>query len=261
MRRRTLLATIGSIGAAATLAGCSALDGSTAEGSPDGTGDGSAGAIDGQAQVTETEVHRQFIHVSADGEVETDADMAHVSVAVEATGEDAADVRDELAESIEAVREALEAYGLDEDQLSTGRFRIRESRNAVRYEGTHELSIEIYDVDAVGEVVDTAVDAGADSVGRISFTLTEETREDLRDEAIELAVENARAEAETIATAKGLEIVGVQEVTTSRGRVRAHRASTPMVALEADDAAAGTAIDDGPVTVSASVEITYRFEE
>lgn len=260
MRRRTLIATVGSIGAAATLAGCSALQGSTAEGTPnEGTLDG---AIDGEAQVTSTEVNQAFIHVSADGEVEAEADEAHVSVAVEATGEDAASVRSELAESIEAVREALESYGLEDDQMTTGRFNIRESRrDEIAYEGQHELSIEVYDVGAVGEIVDTAVDAGADNVGRISFTLTEETREELREEAIELAIENARSEAETIAAAKDLEIVGVQQVSTTPGRVSAYRASTPTVAMEADDAAAGTEIDDGPVSVSASVDITYRFEE
>ncbi|MFL9594350.1 SIMPL domain-containing protein, partial [Aeromonas schubertii] len=64
------------------------------------------------------------------------------------------------------------------------------------YEGAYAYRVEVADVDAVGRVIDTAVDAGADDVGRATFTLSEATREDLREIAIEDAMVNAEREAE-----------------------------------------------------------------
>jgi len=151
---------------------------------------------------------------------------------------------------------------LDDEQITTGRFDIREQRQSAGYRGFNEFQIETDDPDAVGEIIDTAVAGGADDVGRIIFGLSEDRRNELREEAIEVALDDARYEAEIIANAKNLTLTGVESVTTDPGRVSTHRA-TPDVAVEETDDAGGppTQIDQGLVSVSASVDVSYRFEE
>ena len=197
------------------------------------------------------------IETSGSGMVEEEPDLATMRVSVEETGSEAEDVRTRLAKRADEVRNALIDAGIDEDDVTTSRYDLGQQRRGTGYEGSHRYQVTVRDVDEVGRIVDVAVDAGADDVGRIQFTLSEATREDLRGMALERAVEDARNDAESIAAAKGLEIVGVVSVSTDDGRVSPLRVQYDM-ADEAGDA--GTEIDEGPVTVSASVTVVYGFE-
>lgn len=254
MQRRTLLATAGA-GIAAGLAGCL----STAQ---EPESNPNTDATDGSGAT---------LGVSGHSEVTRAPDVAELSVAAVVEGDDTAAVRDELAERSASIRESLLAAGIDDDDVTTATYRIREDRDRRppreapeereerrddrRLRGVHEYAVTVRDVDAVGEVIDAALDAGAEDVGRIRFTLSEAARDEAREEALRLAVADAREEAEVVVDAKGLEIVGVESVSTDRVRVGPVRADYREVAE--DDA--GTVIDEGDVTVGASVEVVYRI--
>ncbi len=214
------------------------------------------------------------IDVSGVGEIEAEPDLAIFHASVEARGEDAAAVRDELAERGDALYNALVEYGLDEEAITTGSYDIRERVDRRRleeeradpdseddleeytyYQGSHTLTVEVSDVAALGEVIDTAVDAGADDVGRIQLTLSEERRDELREDALSHAIDDANDEAAFIA----------EEVDASLGEATRVDASGPdvtpaRVSYESDDGAgASTQIRPDDVTVRAQVEITYRM--
>lgn len=263
MRRRQFITATGAVGAGLASAGCTSVEAIPAIGRGEPTAS-STGVTDTSAQVEDTTMAGQYIHVGATGQIEADPDTASIGAAIEATGDSASGVRDELATRTETLREELLDSGLEDEQLTTGRYDIREDhRTEGQYRGISQLRIEIDDVDAVGEVIDTAVAGGADEIDRVVFGITDGTRTELREQAIELAVENARREAEVVASAKGLTITGVQEVSTDSGRVRPYHARVgDGAAMEtADDGAPPTQIDQGTVTVSANIEVTYRFEE
>ena len=251
MRRRTFL-TAAAAGTALTLAGCLSHGSETTERDPL-----SAAGI--EAEVDESNA-TATIQVAGTGTAEAEPDVAVLSVTVEESGDDAESVRAGLAERTERLRDALTDAGVDEEDVTTRRYDIRERRRSPGYEGIHAYEVEVEDVDAVGEVIDTAVDAGADGVGRVSFTLSDDRREAVREEALEEAVDAARSEAEVIASAKGVELVGVVTVSTTGTDLRPHRG--PAVATDdvADEAAAATEIDEGPVSVSARVEVVYAIE-
>ena len=257
MQRRTLLVGCGTA-AATALAGCLG----SAEESPEPSGDSTRSVV-----------------VSETGEVEAEPDLAVLQTAVEASGEDAGSVRDELSERADELREALLAYGIDEDDVTTRRFRIRERIDRRRmeadgvepdsreeaeeylyYEGTHAFTVEIRDVDAAGEVVDVAVDAGADDVGRVEFTLSEARRDELREQALEEAIENAGAEAEFVAGELDATIVEATTVDTGGGGVRSVRADAEMAAAPTpDDDAPPTELHPDEVSVRATVDIRYEM--
>jgi len=241
---RRLTALIG-IAALVALAGCSGLAGTASP--TDG----------GEAQL------ERSIEVTAAGEATSAPDRATLRVGVTATGSDARAVRDELAAGDEELRAALAEWGLAADAIRTERYDVRESYetrddpNRTRYEGVHQYAIEVDDVDAVGEVIDVAVDAGADRVQRIQFGLTEETEREVREEAISKAMSNADDDAAALANASGLEVSGVYEVSTAQSR------SSPYVAESYDaaaggDAGASTAVESGDVSVRVTVNVVYE---
>ncbi|MFW6000550.1 MAG: SIMPL domain-containing protein, partial [Halorubrum sp.] len=212
----------------------------------------------------ETQLERS-IDVTAAGEATSAPDRATLSVAVTATGDDADAVRDELDAGDEELRAALTEWGLGDDDIRTEEYDVRESYetrddpNRTRYEGVHRYAIELDDVDAVGEVIDVAVDAGADRVQRIQFGLSEETEREVREEAIATAMSNADDDAAALANASDLDVVGVYEVSTSES------GSSPYVTRESEAAAGGadggdasTAVETGDVNVRVSVDVVYE---
>ena len=214
-----------------------------------------AGQVDTNADGTAT------IQVNAAGQVEAEPDQAIVRVAVVATGEDATTARDRLAENVSELRAALRQAGIADDQIQTAFFDISQERRETPdggepagYRATQAFEITLSNVSRVGEIIDVAVNNGANRVDGVQFTLAEETRRQLRADALREAVNNARGEAEVLANASELRITGIDVVSTAGGDVQPFDART--VSAEAADA--GTTIEPGPVTVTASVTVAYN---
>jgi len=238
MNRRQFIATSG-IGVTAVLAGCTGSASQTGETTHSGE--------------TETE-----ITVSTDGSVEAEPDRATVSVGLDASGSTAEDVRDELASRSEPLTDALTDVGVPSENIEEGRFRITPTRDGDAFEGSRSFQLTIDDVDRVGEVVDAAIDAGADDIGRVNFGLQDDTREALRDDALDDALANADSEAAHIAANRGGERAGTIAVTTDDVSVGGLRYEADAVA-ESDDEPQ-TEFDADPIEVDASVTVTYGFE-
>lgn len=226
---------------------------------------GVAGALalsSGSASAGQAAPSQQSITVSADGEVEAQPDQAIVRVAVSATGDNSTAVRDEIASQSQSMRAALEEYGLDSDAIRTAHYDIRQERKRTpegteygQYHGMHAFEITVDDTDAAGEVLDVAVNNGADRVMGVSFTLSEEKREDLYQDALTKAMANAETRAQTLADAGDLTVTGTHTIVSTDTRYRAYE--TEAVAY-AGDAAGGTSIESGAVTVTADVRVAYN---
>ncbi|PGF15593.1 SIMPL domain-containing protein [Natrinema sp. CBA1119] len=260
MDRRQFLAA-SSIGLTTAVAGCagSPLSSGDAGTEPDDEpGSNSDTAPESESSATDADGE---ISVSASGEVEAEPDRAIVSLGVEASGESAEAVTDALSSGAKALRAAFDDLEIPEENVEEGQYRVypARGRNADGFEGRHSFRVAVAEVDRVGEVIDGAVEAGADDVGHVSFTLTEETRSELRKDAIDAALSNADEEAGHVADNRGVELEGTTAVTTGDVQVNSVRRETAAT----DDAASGgappTEIDAEPVSVSASVTVTYAF--
>jgi uncharacterized protein YggE len=199
------------------------------------------------------------ITVSATGDVETSADEALVRVAVVSTSQNVSVARETVAENASSMRDALAELGVADDQIRTDSYDIYRDRYG--YEGDREeapyravqsFTITLSNTSLAGPVVDAAVNGGASEVRGVQFTLAEETRDDLREQALREAMNRSRAEADVIANSSGLVVTGVRTASTT---------NVDRTAVTYDTAAAeagGTQISSGPVTVSASIEVTYN---
>ncbi|MFW6320265.1 MAG: SIMPL domain-containing protein [Halohasta sp.] len=226
----------------------------------------------GNAQTGGGSNDTRTITVSNAGEVTAEPDLAILRVSVEATGADAETVRSELAERSDRLHDGLVDAGIPEDRITTDRFDIRERPDrregespederesgdggSRRYEGTHAFRVEVTEIDTVGDVVDTAVEAGADSTGRIEYTLSEDKRAERREEALESALGAAREEATFVASEVDASVVDVRSVDTSDGRV-----SPVSREVAAEDDSGDTELRPDDVTVRATATVTYTIE-
>lgn len=202
------------------------------------------------------------ITVRATADAAAPPDLALVRVAVVETAPDADAARQRVATNASELRAALRELGIEDDQVRTTYVHLGpveegagDGRSVAGYRAAHGFEIEA-PVDRAGAVIDAAVSNGSNRVDGVTFTLTDETRRRLRASALGHAMDDARADAEVIAAASDVTIAGVQSATT---------ADVSYVAAGADLAGArageeATAVDPGPVTVSATVSVTYRVE-
>lgn len=204
------------------------------------------------------------ITVSASGEAQTQPDTATVRLAVEKTDDDVSAARTTVAEKVSSVTAALTEMGIPEDAIRTTDYRIYQDDRRERtpsggdsapvYRATHLLTVDVNETERVGAVIDAAVDAGATDIHDVRFTLSKETRQQLQNEALTEAMSAAKSQADTLAQSADLQIRDVASVQTAD-------ASTPRPYFAVETAAvgdAGTDISTGPVTVSASVTVTYN---
>lgn len=202
------------------------------------------------------------VQVSASGATEAQPDKALVRVSVEATADDPTTARNRVATNVSSMEEALAEAGIDEGQIRTTDFDLWQDRERpqpdekqaeTNYRARHQFVIEVATVDRVGDVVDTAIDNGATNVNDVRFTLSEETRRELRTKALQTAMSNARQQADTIASSANLTITGVSSASTTEVHV-----PTRSVTMEAAADGGGTSFSSGPVSVTATVSVSYN---
>lgn len=210
------------------------------------------------------------ISVSGTGTASADPDLAVVSVRVSALEDDADAARDAVAEDSRAMFDALADAGVDTDgAVTTTFYRVapeydyrKDGRELVGYRAVHGYEVEVAP-DQAGAVVDATVGAASGDaedgivVDGVQYTLTDETRAEVRAEALRTAVSAARTDADAIADAADLSITGVRTASTG-GDFHPH--PTPRIAESTGGDDAATTLHPGPVEVTATVSVTYDVE-
>ena len=222
---------------------------------------GCAGPLQTTATTAEaTDTTGTTLATTGTGTMDAEADLAVVSVAVVATAATADDARGQVAADTERMRAALRDAGVPDDAVTTASYAVypqydyRDGERVERgFRAIHAFSIETEPARA-GEVVDLAVGNGASEVQGVSFTLRDETRASLRTAAIERAVTAARADADAMAGAAGLSVTSIESMSTSGGFTPVERFDI----AESDAGGARTTFEPGPVSVSVTVQVTYR---
>jgi len=222
------------------------------------------GAATAVTPAEQTDQPTKQIDVAASAEVSAQPDQAVLRLGVVATAEDAQTARDQVAANATALRSALTELNISADQIETAYYDIGEVRDRAEpertsgYRAVHALEVTLNDTDTVGDVIDAAVDNGANRVDGVSFTLSEEKRHELRQDALEKAMDRARTDADTLANSSGLQIAGASSISASDVHVTPYRVEQAMMASGGDGAVASTTIESGPVDVSASVQVVYN---
>ena len=208
------------------------------------------------------------ISVSGTGEVLVPADVAVVSLGVNARNAEAPRAQAEANEVIAKIREVLTAAGIDEEDISTGYINLYAAydysssvERITGYNASSTLAVKVTDMARVGEVIDLAFGAGANMLDGVSFSAKDDTA--ARAEALKAAVADAKAKADVLAEAAGLGKLELENIT--EGGVYAYDSGANnfsakgMITEQAEDAA--TVIRAAKICVSASVTITYEAKE
>lgn len=213
---------------------------------------GAAGGVQSKAVAAQAPAaaNQTTISVSATGSVSAQPDSAAVHVASTARADNASQATQQLASNVSTLRDALEAAGVPTDAIRTTDFQVfqqRDDGNAT-FVARQSFEVTVSNTTEVGRVIDIAVANGATDVFGVEFQLSPERQQELRSQAIDNAIEDARDQAAAVASSANLALGTPQSISVSAGGF------TPLV----ERADAGTDIDVSPVTVTVSVQVTYN---
>jgi hypothetical protein len=218
------------------------------------------------AQLPE-ESRDKLIHVSGTGKVTTTPDQAVIVFAVETENADVKTAQQQNAERMDAVVNALKNAGIPEKDIRTAAYNIfpvteNDNRGLTiskvkYYRVINTLEVTLNDVNRAGEIIDLAVESGANKVNRFSFTLSDARQQEFRSQALTAAVAQARGDADAVAAAIGKTIVDVKEVNVGNNYIPLVYDSRLMGMEKAAGGAAPTPLEVGEIDVTATVSISY----
>lgn len=199
------------------------------------------------------------IIVVGEGTATAKPDIARANIGVETTAATVADASKQNNDRMAAVIAKLKLLGVADKDIQTSNYSISSERVQSRtgsdttiYRASNTVAITVRDLDKVGTILDQVVQAGANQVYSVSFSIENTTK--LQGDARVKAMADAQARADDFAKLSGVtrgEILSLSEVIGVSG---------PIPVSERALGLGGAApIESGTLQVQARVQVTYAI--
>ena len=216
-----------------------------------------------RAAVAAADDLRSTVTVVGDGRVLVQPDVANVTFGVEATAQTQAAAQADAATRMQAVVDTLVGLGIPREEIRTNRLSAhpvydQRDNSVVRgYQANNSVQVKLRNLEQVGSIVDAVTAAGANRVDGISFAIDQ--IEAPKGQARGLAMQNARAKADQLASLAGLRVVGIKAIQESDATSNPPRPQPARA--DADGAAAPPPpVEPGTQEVGTQVTVTYVVE-
>lgn len=205
------------------------------------------------------------LSVSGSGDALLAPDIAYIYVGVHTESPTAAEAVEENTSQTQALIQAIRNFGIEEKDIRTTNFSIYPmdcfdpatglpSGEKV-YAVDNTVYVTIRDLTKLGDLLDTAVQAGANNINSVQFDVAE------KDEALRQAranaVKDAEAEAQALAQAAGLSLGEIQSISFSEAQPYPIFDGKGGGGAVAEQAA--VPIQPGQLTFTVSVNVTYEL--
>jgi len=211
------------------------------------------------------------ITVVGQGTVKATPDIVRVDLGVEVYAATAKEAMTEASGRMEAILKTLQELKIAKQDIQTSNYSINFERNYEagslpetsrsepgeplgRYRVSNMVQVTIRDLDMTGQVIEAAVDAGANNMW--GFTFAVDNPAPLESAARSKAMADARARAEELAKLAGVELGGVMTIS------EIGNSSMPFVPRAAEMAygGGGGPIIPGELEFSAQVQVSYYIK-
>jgi uncharacterized protein len=162
--------------------------------------------------------------VNGIGRVTIVPDIATINIGVRSESDVVTEALDGNTAQASAIARVLKELGIEEKDIQTSNFNIYPSERYDPMTGQVEgrffvventVNVTVRDLSSLGQVLNAVVEAGANSIYGISFNVDD--RSAAVAEARELAIEEAKAKAEVIAEAAGVQLGEIINISVYEG--------------------------------------------
>ena len=207
------------------------------------------------------------ITVNGEATIAAEPDQAQIDIGVTTQARNAPDASRENAERLARVLAEVKKLLGKGDEVKTSGYALNPQYRypqggkpeIVGYTANNIVRIKTAKLDEVGKMIDDAMQAGANNINRLMFTLKDE--EAARLDALRQASAKAKAKAEAIAASLGLKVLRISTVTEGERSFQPIYRQAPMARGEALAAAAPTPVEPGAVEVRSTVTLTVEVGE
>lgn len=204
----------------------------------------------------------RVIHVSGHGEVTARPDVAVVQLGVQTEEETATEALEQNNLRMQEVISTTLQAGVAEEDVQTQGLRLNPEYSGpdeddgqptlTGYRAANTVAITVRDLDGLGELLDAAVEAGANTIQDIRFEVDDAA--ELQAQAREVAMNNALEKAEQLTALADAELGEVLTINETAGTPVPRR----VVAEEAE-AAGGVPIAPGMQTIEVTLQVSWRI--
>lgn len=204
------------------------------------------------------------VDVTGVGRVRIEPDIARVNIGVRSQSPEVTEAFTENNDIAERVIQALMDMGIAQEDIQTRNFNIyqqqqpprdQEEEQRITYVVENTVAVTVRDLDSLGEVLSVVISEGANTIHGVTFDI--EDREAAIEEARQLAIEDAKAQAEAIAETAGVNLGDIRNISISQD-------GGPMPRAEfAEEAAMGAGevpISSGTMTVQVRANLSYDID-
>jgi uncharacterized protein len=205
------------------------------------------------------------VSVQGQGEVQAEPDRAFITLGVESRKLKLEEARADVARAVDAVLKLTRDLKIDQKLVRSTRVNVQpeynwdnnaRERNLIGYFVSRQIEIELRDLDKLGQLLERATDLGVNQLG--DPRLDSSKRRELEREALAKAVEDARANADTVAKASGGKLGAARTISASSGFVPPPMPMARMkVAMAAEAADASQSYQSGQMSFTGTVQIEY----
>ena len=200
------------------------------------------------------------IHVSGQGSLEVEPDMGSVSMHVRREGSDPAELRREIDKVVRAILKLVRNLKIAESDVTTAalsinpRYRRRDSETVVDgVIATQTILITLRDLDLFGRLLNRSLAEGVNNVDPIRLDTSR--RVELENQALEVAMKDAREEAARVALGLDLRLGQALNV-----QVVSHSLRPQMALMEMRSAGNSDTFNPGLIRVERNVQVTFAID-
>jgi uncharacterized protein len=207
---------------------------------------------------------RPVVRASGEATVTAKPDRAQIDIGVVTQSSKAEAAASQNASQTSAVLERVKSLVGGAGQIQTANYSLnpiyRYPPNASPiiegYTANNTVQVTLDDLNLVGKLIDASTQAGSNNINSIHFTLKDDQA--VRTQALQEAAQKAKANAQAIAQALGLRVVGVFSAETGESPI-IRPVAPPM--MMAKGSAAPTPVEAGAIDVQASVTVTLEVAQ
>ena len=203
------------------------------------------------------------VTVNGEAMISAEPDQAQIDIGVVTQARNAPEASKENAERLSRVLAEVKKILSKGDEVKTSGYSLTPNYRypqggkpeIVGYTASNIVRIKTNTLDLVGRLIDTSMQAGANNINRLVFTLKDEQAAQL--EALRQASAKAKVKAEAIAASMGLKIVKISSI------MEGERSIQPIYRARAESLAAQapTPVEPGTVEVRSTVSLTAEVSE
>lgn len=204
---------------------------------------------------------RRLMMVTGNGSVSVEPDIVTIELGIVTENKELGTAQAENAKITNQVIQSLIRLGIPTEKIQTGRYTIQpmydfvDGKQVFRgYRVEHMLRVEIPSVDQAGIIIDIAVQNEVNQISNIQFSV--ENKEKYYRQALNIALEDALAKAESMATTLHLNL-DAQPIRITEEEV--HQPPIVYQAFAMAEAQPTTPIQAGQIVIHATVRVQFQY--